>query len=42
MDPIINALRVPFTTVPPKDRPSDKVIVAVWAGVGFLLASAFR
>lgn len=42
MDPIVNALKVPFTTVPAEDRPSDRVIVAVWAGVGFLLASALR
>lgn len=42
MDDIINALKLPFTEVPAADRPSDKVIVAVWATVGALVVSLVK
>lgn len=42
MNDIVNALKLPFTTVPQEDRPSDRVVVVVWALVGVVISSALK
>lgn len=42
MDDIVNALKLPFMTVPPEERPSDRVVVVVWALVGVAISAAFK
>lgn len=42
MDEIVAALKIPFVTLPPEQRPPDRTIVLVWAAVGALVASALK
>lgn len=42
MDEIIAALKTPFVTIAPEERPSDRTLVLVWAAVGALVASALK
>lgn len=37
MDNVINALKLPFVTLPPEQKPSDRTVVLVWAAVGLII-----